>query len=34
MQDFTDFSMRISYPPNPMRQLDNQPTGIEIDGDE
>ena len=33
MQAFTDFSMRISYPPNPLRQLDNRLTGIEIDGD-
>jgi len=33
MQDFTDFAMRINYPPNPIRQLDNSLVGIEIDGD-
>jgi YVTN family beta-propeller protein len=33
MQDFTDFSMRISYPPNPIRQLDNALIGIEVDGE-
>ncbi len=33
MQDFTDFAMRINYPPNPMRQLDNSLTGIEVDGE-
>ena len=33
MQAFTDFAMRISYPPNPMRQLDNSLVGIEIDGE-
>ena len=32
MQDFTDFSMRINYPPNPIRQLNNSLIGIEIDG--
>jgi len=32
MQAFTDFAMRISYPPNPIRQLDNQPVGIEVQG--
>ena len=34
MQLFTDFSMRISYPPNPIRSLDNQLRGIEIQGEE
>jgi len=34
MQKFTDFSMRISYPPNPIRQLNNQLTGIEVRGDQ
>jgi len=33
MQAFTDFAMRINYPPNPIRQLDNSLTGIEVDGD-
>jgi sugar lactone lactonase YvrE len=33
MQAFTDFAMRISYPPNPIRQLDNSLVGIEIDGE-
>jgi len=33
MQAFTDFALRINYPPNPIRQLDNSLTGIEIDGD-
>lgn len=33
MQDFTDFSMSINYPPNPMRQLDNSLVGIEVDGE-
>lgn len=33
MQDFTDFAMRINYPPNPIRQLDNSLVGIEVDGD-
>jgi len=33
MQAFTDFSMRINYPPNPIRQLDNNLVGIEIDGE-
>lgn len=32
MQSFTDFSMRISYPPNPIRQLDNILVGNEIRG--
>lgn len=32
MQIFTDFSMRISYPPNPIRQLDNTLVGNEIRG--
>jgi len=32
MQAFTDFAMRISYPPNPIRQLDNSLVGIEVDG--
>ncbi len=34
MQAFTDFSMRISYPPNPIRQLDNQLVGIELRGEQ
>ena len=33
MQAFTDFAMRLSYPPNPVRQLDNSLVGIEIDGE-
>jgi DNA-binding beta-propeller fold protein YncE len=33
MQAFTDFAMRINYPPNPMRQLDNSLVGIEVDGE-
>jgi len=33
MQTFTDFSMGITYPPNPIRSLDNQLRGIEIDGE-
>jgi len=33
MQAFTDFSMRINYPPNPIRQLDNSLTGIEANGE-
>ena len=32
MQSFTDFSMHISYPPNPLRQLNNQLIGNEIRG--
>jgi len=34
MQSFTDFSLRISYPPNPVRQLNNQLIGNEIRGQE
>jgi len=34
MQTFTDFAMRISYPPNPIRRLDNQLAGIELRGEE
>ena len=34
MQKFTDFAMRIAYPPNPMRRLDNQLAGIEVRGEE
>ena len=34
MQAFTDFAMRISYPPNPIRQLDNQLVGIELRGEQ
>ena len=34
MQAFTDFAMRISYPPNPIRQLNNQLVGIELRGEE
>ncbi len=33
MQAFTDFAMRINYPPNPIRQLDNSLVGIEVDGE-
>ena len=33
MQAFTDFAMRINYPPNPIRQLDNALVGIELDGE-
>jgi DNA-binding beta-propeller fold protein YncE len=33
MQFFTDFAMQISYPPNPIRALDNQLQGIEIRGE-
>jgi len=33
MQAFTDFAMRIHYPPNPIRQLDNSLVGIELDGE-
>ncbi len=33
MQAFTDFAMTITYPPNPIRQLDNQLVGIEVDGE-
>ncbi len=33
MQAFTDFALRITYPPNPVRQLDNSLTGIEVDGE-
>jgi DNA-binding beta-propeller fold protein YncE len=33
MQAFTDFAMRINYPPNPIRQLDNSLSGIELDGE-
>jgi hypothetical protein len=33
MQKFADFSMGITYPPNPVRSLDNQLRGIEIDGE-
>lgn len=32
MQAFTDFAMRINYPPNPVRQLNNRLVGIEVDG--
>lgn len=32
MQAFTDFALRINYPPNPIRQLDNRLVGIELDG--
>ena len=32
MQSYTDFAMRISYPPNPIRQLDNTLVGNEIRG--
>ena len=34
MQAFTDFAMTITYPPNPIRQLDNQLVGIERRGEE
>jgi hypothetical protein len=33
MQAFTDFALRINYPPNPIRQLDNSLVGIELDGE-
>jgi len=33
MQAFTDFALRINYPPNPIRHLDNSLTGIELDGE-
>jgi hypothetical protein len=33
MQAFTDFALRINYPPNPIRQLDNGLVGIELDGE-
>ena len=33
MQAFTDFSMRISYPPNPIRQLDNSLVDNQIRGE-
>jgi DNA-binding beta-propeller fold protein YncE len=33
MQSFTDFALRINYPPNPIRQLDNSLVGIELDGE-
>jgi len=32
MQAFTDFAMRINYPPNPIRAYENRPVGIQIDG--
>ncbi len=32
MQSYTDFAMRISYPPNPIRQLDNTLVGNEVRG--
>jgi DNA-binding beta-propeller fold protein YncE/mono/diheme cytochrome c family protein len=34
MQAFTDFAMRISYPPNPIRQLGNQLVGIQARGEQ
>ena len=34
MQAFTDFAMSISYPPNPIRQLNNELVGIELRGEE
>ena len=34
MQAFTDFAMSITYPPNPIRQLDNELVGIELRGEE
>lgn len=33
MQAFTDFAMRINYPPNPIRAYENRPVGIQIDGE-
>lgn len=33
MQAFTDFAMSITYPPNPVRSLDNSPAGIELRGE-
>ena len=32
MQKYTDFALQIHYPPNPIRQLDNQLVGNEIQG--
>jgi len=34
MQAFTDFSIGIHYPPNPVRQFDNQPAGEQIRGEQ
>ena len=34
MQAFTDFAMSITYPPNPIRQLNNELVGIELRGEE
>ncbi len=34
MQAFTDFAMSITYPPNPIRQLNNELIGIELRGEE
>ena len=33
MQAFTDFAMRINYPPNPIRGIDNTLIGIQVDGE-
>jgi 6-phosphogluconolactonase (cycloisomerase 2 family) len=33
LQAFTDFSMRINYPPNPIRQLDNSLVGNQVEGE-
>lgn len=32
MQQFTDFAMELTYPPNPIRALDNSLTGVEQRG--
>lgn len=34
MQAFTDFAMELTYPPNPIRALDNTLRGIELRGEE
>jgi DNA-binding beta-propeller fold protein YncE len=34
MQSFTDFSMEITYPPNPLRELDNSLVGNQVRGDQ
>ena len=33
MQSFTDFSMELTYPPNPLRELDNSLVGNQVRGD-
>lgn len=34
MQSFTDFSMELTYPPNPLREFDNSLVGNQVRGDE